>query len=72
MISKIEFISNSKPNYYYIKPGKINREHRFKYRKDVLIKQGFDSSKTEFGITDERGYLRIYNCGNIKYKLNTH
>jgi len=64
-----EFKENTKPNYFYIKAGKIHREHRFKYRKDVLVKQGFDPDKTEKQIMFEREYLRIYDCGNIKYEL---
>ena len=62
-----EFIHNSKPNYFYINRGK--REHRFKYRKDVLVKEGFDNNKTENEIMKERGFNRIYDCGNKKYVL---
>ena len=43
---------------------------RFNYRKDVLVKEGFDESKTEFEIMDERGFPRLYDCGNKVYKLN--
>jgi hypothetical protein len=57
---------NSNPNYFYI----INnsREHRFKYRKDMLIREGFDKNKTEHEIMLERGIYRIYDCGTITYK----
>ena len=60
-----KFIHNSKPNYFYINNGK--REYRFKYRKDILIKEGFDKNKTEREIMEERGFNRIYDCGNKKY-----
>ncbi len=62
-----EFIHNTKPNYYYI----INKErkHRFNFRKTILIKEGFDSSKTEKDIMFERGLYRIYDCGNKKFQL---
>lgn len=62
-----EFIHNSKPNYFYINKGK--REYRFKYRKDILVKEGFDKNKTEREIMKERGFNRIYDCGNKKYIL---
>jgi len=62
-----DFVHNSKPNYFYINKGK--REYRFKYRKDVLVKEGFDKNKTEHEIMKERGFNRIYDCGNKKYVL---
>jgi hypothetical protein len=62
-----EFIHNSKPNYFYI--NNCKREYRFKYRKDVLVKEGFDKNKTEREIMEERGFNRIYDCGNKKYIL---
>ncbi len=61
------FIHNSKPNYYYIINNK--RKHRFAYRKDVLIKDGFDPNNTEHDIMLERKIYRIYDCGTITYKL---
>jgi len=57
---------NNKPNYWYINNKK--REHRFKYRKDKLIKEGFDKDKSEHEIMLERGIYRIYDCGTITYK----
>lgn len=56
----------TKPNYFYtIKHSRFNR---YKYRKDVLVKEGFDPNKTEKQIMRERGYLRIWDCGNIKWE----
>ena len=62
------FVHNSKPNYFYI----INktRKHRFSYRKDILIKEGFDTNKSEREIMNERKIHRIYDCGNKKYQLS--
>ena len=57
----------SKPNYFYVKTN--IRENRFKYRKDVLIKNGYDRNKTEHTIMLERGYYRLYDCGCSVYKL---
>ena len=56
----------SKPSYYYINNGL--RYNRFLYRKDVLVSNGYDPSKTEFEICDSLGYLRVYDTGTIKYK----
>lgn len=60
-----KFVSNTEPNYFYVK--NLNREHRFKYRKDILIKEGYDSTKTEHQIMLERKIYRIYDCGNKKW-----
>jgi hypothetical protein len=65
-----KFIKKTKPNYYYIKPGKYKRESRYKYKKSVLIKMGFESSKTEELIMKELNYYRIYDSGQLKYELN--
>ena len=56
----------TKPNYFYI-TDHIKRENRFKYRKDVLVKQGFDPNKTENQIMLERGIPKIWDCGNKKW-----
>ena len=61
------FTHNSLPNYYYVIGTK--REYRFKYRKDVLVKEGFDPTKTERQIMIDRNIYRIYDCGNKKYVL---
>jgi hypothetical protein len=57
---------NSKPNYWYIINNK--RTHRFSYRKSMLIKQGFNTNKTEHQIMLDRKIYRIYDCGTIVYK----
>lgn len=60
----------TEPNYYYIINKK--RYHRFGFRKDVLVKQGFDKNKSEHHIMLERGIYRIYNSGNFKYIFNQY
>jgi len=57
---------NTRPNYYYIINNK--REHRFKYRKDILVKQGYDSNKSEHEIMLDRKKYRIYDSGSIKFE----
>jgi len=61
-------ISETEPNYYWIIDGK--RHHRFNFRKDKLIKEGADPSKTEIQIMTEKGYYRIFDCGNKKWILD--
>jgi len=59
-------INHTKPNYYYIN-NRI-RKHRFNFRKDILIKQGFEKNKTEHEIMLEREIYRIYDSGSIKFE----
>lgn len=72
---KLKFIFQyyTKPNYWYWDGRNLN--HRYKYRKDELknmFSDLYEDKKTEKEIMDEAGYLRIYDCGNIKFsKLNT-
>ena len=65
--STLGFKSQGKtePNYYYIIDG--IRHHRFNYRKDILVKEGFDINKTEHQIMLDRNIFRIYDSGNLKF-----
>lgn len=60
-------INESKPNYFYVINKK--REHRYKFRKDILVSEGFDENKSENEIMKERGINRIYDCGNLVYSI---
>jgi hypothetical protein len=68
--SKVGFsyVGNTEPNYSYTKKYDI-REHRFNFRKDKLIKLGYDKNKTENQIMFEIGYDKIWDTGNLKYEL---
>jgi hypothetical protein len=57
--------SETKPNYSYIVDG--IRLNRYKFRKDVLVNEGFDKSKSEHDIMLDREIFRIYDSGNLKY-----
>lgn len=59
-------IEKAKPNYFWCK-GNI-RFHRFNFRKDKLIKEGFDPNKTEYEIMTERKYYRLWDFGNLKWE----
>ena len=60
----------TKPNYYYIIDG--IRHHRFNFRKDLLVKQGFHKNKTEHEIMIDRKIFRIYDSGNLKYSYKNN
>lgn len=64
-----DFISETKPNYYYTR-NYTKREHRYNYAKNKLIKMGYDKNKSETQIMFENGYDRIWDCGNLKYVYN--
>jgi len=63
-------LSKTPPNYYYVIDG--IRKHRFGFRKDVLVKEGYDKNKTEHEIMIERKINRIYDSGSLKYLLKSH
>lgn len=63
-----DFISKSRPNYFYSKSPFRVRESRFKYRKSELVRLGFDPLKTEKEIMLERNFNRIYDCGTLKFE----
>ena len=65
------YIHETPPNYYYIIDEV--RYHRFNFRKDKLVSDGFDKNKTELEIMSERGFLRIFDCGSKKWEYKkTH
>lgn len=68
---KLGFELNHKtnPNYYWIING--IRNHRFNFRKDKLVKQGNDRSKTEIEIMHELGHYRIFDCGSSLWTYKT-
>lgn len=62
------FIGMTEPGYFYAK-GK-RRFSRSQFTKDKLIKTGGDPKKSEYQIMNERGYIRIWDTGNLKYEWN--
>ena len=62
-----KYTHDSKPSYFYTLHGKT-RENRFKYRKDILVNEGFDKDKSEEQIMKERGYHKIYDCGCMVFE----
>ena len=60
-------VKDSTPNYWYSKHFHT-REHRFKYTKHKLVKNGHDSDKTELQIMNSLGYQRIWDCGTLRFE----
>jgi len=64
------FVGYTKPDYSYYCPKieRMERIHKFRFRKDRLNKKyGFPLSMTETEMCNELGCTRIWNCGLIKY-----
>jgi hypothetical protein len=59
-------LSSTPPGYHWYK-SKI-RYNRFNFRKDILVSQGEDASKTEYEIMLSRGYYKVWNTGNYKFE----
>jgi hypothetical protein len=58
------------PNYWYFSTNDMKRQNRFKYRKDILVRDGYDPLQSEASIMHERGFFRIYDCGNFRFTLS--
>jgi rubrerythrin len=59
-------LAETSPGYWYTNGN--NRFHRFGFTKQKLVKQGFDASLTEQEIMYSRGFYKIWDCGNSKFK----
>lgn len=57
---------DSNPNYFYV--DNMERINRFRFRKSMLVKEGYDANKSEHEIMTERGIYRIYDCGTMVWK----
>lgn len=64
-----EFSHRSYPNYWYTKDH-FKRESRIKYQKHK-ISEGFDPALTEWEIMQQKGYDRIWDCGNNVWIWNS-
>lgn len=56
----------TKQNYFWCK--KNIRFNRFNFRKDKLVREGYDPNLTEEQIMINRSYFRIWDMGNIKWE----
>jgi hypothetical protein len=63
------FEKETHPNYYWVVGG--IRKNRFNYRKDALVKDGFDSSMSELEIMKSRGFNKVWDSGSLKFLWKT-
>jgi len=63
-----KYSHTSNPGYWYVIDG--IRSHRFNWRKQKLVKLGYNKNKTEEEIMSELGRYRVYNAGNKKWIYN--
>jgi len=64
------FVGKTPPNYYYVIGQK--RYHRFNFRKDKLIREGFNPNLSEHDIMLDRKIFRIYDSGSLKFNYYSH
>jgi len=62
-----ELDSYIKPSYYYVVDG--IRIHKSNFKKELLVKSGYDKNKSEHHIMLDRKIYRIYNSGYKRYIL---
>ena len=67
-------VSNGTPNYWYVGRGNnYRRFHRFGFAKHTLSRRltNFNPDITEWENMKLNGWDRIWDCGNLKYELNS-
>ena len=62
-------ITKDKMNVGYWYFRNHTRFHRSNFTKSKLVSQGADPSLTESAIMEEQGFLKCYDCGNLKFEL---
>ena len=60
-------VSESSPNYWYVKGGELFNRIQFQKHKLNGILDKFDESKSEWQNMQDNGYDRIFDCGNLVY-----
>lgn len=70
--NNFDIVSRSSPNYKYVKNEEIvSRQRAQKHRLPKLLGDNFDNSKTESQNMIENGWLKIYDCGNLKLEFTS-
>lgn len=60
-----KYLGMSRPNYVYVDHEKVLT--RYQCQKHKLVEQGFDPNLSEAEIMKQRGFNKIYDCGNAVY-----
>lgn len=66
----MEKIHESDPSYFYV--IQRQRHNRFGYRKDILVKEGYDKSMSEHEIMISRRIYRIYDSGTDVFEWKNY
>lgn len=66
----MQFIENTKPNYYYYKNCQIFNRISFQKHKLQKKLENYDSELTEWENMQLNGYDRIWDCGHLKFIIN--
>lgn len=71
--NKFNFKHMSRPSYFYVKKNDYyNRMHRFTYNKHTLLEKfGGNKNNTEWELAIENGFDRIWDCGTMKFVIET-
>lgn len=54
-------------NYTYVNTATLHTLNRLQCTKQKLVAEGYDENLTEEEIMSQRGYTKIYGCGNKRY-----
>ncbi len=68
-----KLVKETTPNYWYMNKNYDNRIHRFNFRKSNLKSKlaSYDSNLTEWENMQANGYDRIWDCGHLRYEMET-
>jgi len=61
------FSGFTRPGYFYSKSR--YKYSRFQFQKHKLVEEGANPEMTEYEIMLDRGFVRVWDCGNYKYEL---
>ena len=61
------YVKKTGPNYFYFHKDIGMRINRYNFRKDKLVKDGYDKDISEREIMASRGYFRVYDTGSLLY-----
>lgn len=62
---QFKYLYTTEPNYVYVKHKTVLT--RYQCQKHKLVEQGFDENMSESQIMRQRGFNKIYDCGNAVY-----
>ncbi|MBT9159071.1 MAG: hypothetical protein DDT26_00320 [Dehalococcoidia bacterium] len=68
-----ELIGETPPAYYWVKgANRFNRMATQKHKLQAFLGKAINLAETETSIMESNGFFKVYDCGNYKYKLNSH